>query len=636
MLLKSATSLQNHSQLIGRQPERGNLKIRKQNQKNTRNQKKLLNDTFGVQKLMMFPSLLPVLSVLLLFSNVNSQTESISKKALDAFSRIPSCAKPSIGGRWVDTGAIGLCGTRFCRLPEEFCASRDSESDNPEFLECVTRKSNEDYLCILQQYTPFEISQHCQSVLMVAASSKSLPAKTNNVAQSPQHSQCEDKHQFCCFWAYYGECDKNAKFMKSLCQKSCGTCECNESDKSLCPVELNVENCKWTPAATRKREIAEGSSNIQSQPNLGRSAYGSMGGNGGASPLMNSPGTYCIPTATNPCGYWPIPESPTLQSGGSLMPSSPYEGMPTQPVRPMVLPAPVPRPSYGSPPQPVGPTPYPSSRQEGYAQPQPVLITPGPPSTYMEPVKQPTAHAVSPYGTAGVQQAPSPPYGQPVQPAPPVSPSYAAGQMKISVPAPPTYVFMLNTVFAGYPIIEREVVFPEEVLSVNPINRCAGGAPCKVPGFLKPETKPMTLECPPSMQGKGNCGTSYNGGLAVQPQSAAALTPINNCAPGSAPVQQEGGLVNCVPSAIAESQPAQPSYGGGIVNCVPGSFGCSVQAGPTGGPSYGGVPPRPGYPPVPNQGYPVQAARPVPSPYGQQQKVMKLIYHRGKLMYQRQ
>ncbi|OUC43522.1 hypothetical protein D917_00251 [Trichinella nativa] len=120
-----------------------------------------------------------------------------------------------------------------------------------------------------------------------------------------------------------------------------------ESDKSLCPVELNVENCKWTPAATRKREIAEGSSNIQSQPNLGRSAYGSMGGNGGASPVMNSPGTYCIPTATNPCGYWPIPESPTLQSGGSPMPSSPYEGMPTQPVRPMVLPAPVPRPSYG-------------------------------------------------------------------------------------------------------------------------------------------------------------------------------------------------------------------------------------------------------------------------------------------------
>ncbi|XP_003376126.1 putative vegetative cell wall protein gp1 [Trichinella spiralis] len=218
-----------------------------------------------------------------------------------------------------------------------------------------------------------------------------------------------------------------------------------ESDKSLCPVELNVENCKWTPAATRKREIAEGSSNIQSQPNLGRSAYGSMGGNGGGSPVMNSPGTYCIPTATNPCGYWPIPESPTLQSGGSPMPSSPYEGMPTQPVRPMVLPAPVPRPSYGSPPQPAGPTPYPGSRQEGYAQPQPVLITPGPPSTYMEPVRQPTAHAVSPYGTAGVQQAPSPPYGQPVQPAPPVSPSYAAGQMKISVPAPPTYdICLLN------------------------------------------------------------------------------------------------------------------------------------------------------------------------------------------------
>ncbi|KAL1226648.1 Streptococcal surface protein [Trichinella spiralis] len=318
--------------MIGRQPERGNLKIKKQNQKNTRNQKKLLNYTFGVQKLMMFPSLLPVLSVLLLFSNVNSQTESISKKALDAFSRIPSCAKPSIGGRWVDTGAIGLCGTRFCRLPEEFCASRDSDQ-------------------IIQN-----------------------------------------------FW--------NAL-------RSCGTCECNESDKSLCPVELNVENCKWTPAATRKREIAEGSSNIQ------------------RSPVMNSPGTYCIPTATNPCGYWPIPESPTLQSGGSPMPSSPYEGMPTQPVRPMVLPAPVPRPSYGSPPQPAGPTPYPGSRQEGYAQPQPVLITPGPPSTYMEPVRQPTAHAVSPYGTAGVQQAPSPPYGQPVQPAPPVSPSYAAGTLII-------------------------------------------------------------------------------------------------------------------------------------------------------------------------------------------------------------
>ncbi|XP_003376125.1 conserved hypothetical protein [Trichinella spiralis] len=117
MLLKSATSLQNHSQLIGRQPERGNLKIKKQNQKNTRNQKKLLNYTFGVQKLMMFPSLLPLIFV----ENVLG-------------------AKPSIGGRWVDTGAIGLCGTRFCRLPEEFCASRDSESDNPEFLECVTRK----------------------------------------------------------------------------------------------------------------------------------------------------------------------------------------------------------------------------------------------------------------------------------------------------------------------------------------------------------------------------------------------------------------------------------------------------------------------------------------------------------------
>ncbi len=36
--------------------------------------------------------------------------------------------------------------------------------------------------------------------------------------------ECEDSHEQCSEWAYFGECGKNPKFMDETCKKSCNKC----------------------------------------------------------------------------------------------------------------------------------------------------------------------------------------------------------------------------------------------------------------------------------------------------------------------------------------------------------------------------------------------------------------------------
>jgi len=56
---------------------------------------------------------------------------------------------------------------------------------------------------------------------------------------------CSDMHDFCCFWAAQGECDKNKFFMRTVCQKSCGTCGCSVDKADGCAVKVQTDGCKW-------------------------------------------------------------------------------------------------------------------------------------------------------------------------------------------------------------------------------------------------------------------------------------------------------------------------------------------------------------------------------------------------------
>ncbi|KHJ44753.1 shTK domain protein [Trichuris suis] len=96
------------------------------------------------------------------------------------------------------------------------------------------------------------VSDTCQAVITKELSGRGTQAFGNEKRESlgslpSLEKPCMDSNQFCCFWAFFGECEKNSAFMKTRCQKSCGTCSCKESDKSLCEANVNVEGCKWIP-----------------------------------------------------------------------------------------------------------------------------------------------------------------------------------------------------------------------------------------------------------------------------------------------------------------------------------------------------------------------------------------------------
>jgi len=79
------------------------------------------------------------------------------------------------------------------------------------------------------------------------ASAEVAAPATDKPAEAPS---CKDSSDLCCFWASNlqqagSECNRNALWMRTNCQKSCGTCGCTTSNFQSCQVKVNVEGCKY-------------------------------------------------------------------------------------------------------------------------------------------------------------------------------------------------------------------------------------------------------------------------------------------------------------------------------------------------------------------------------------------------------
>jgi len=57
---------------------------------------------------------------------------------------------------------------------------------------------------------------------------------------------CKDKHQKCYVWAYVGECQRNQKWMKENCAKSCNTCSGQSSNPVSDCVDMNNHCPVWS------------------------------------------------------------------------------------------------------------------------------------------------------------------------------------------------------------------------------------------------------------------------------------------------------------------------------------------------------------------------------------------------------
>jgi len=162
---------------------------------------------------------------------------------------------------------------------------------------------------------------------------------TGASSAAPAAGGCQDQHPYCCFWADTStgrpsECDVNTKWMKTQCQKSCGTCGCS-GDPSSCPTKVNTQGCPYTSGgsqgASGTRRIFIGGGNGQSQ--TGGNAMAMNGGNGmstngGNAMSMNSGNTMSSMNGGNGMatngGMNPV--GPTSQTGGA-MPSPAQPGM---------------------------------------------------------------------------------------------------------------------------------------------------------------------------------------------------------------------------------------------------------------------------------------------------------------------
>ncbi|KFD61625.1 hypothetical protein M514_06960 [Trichuris suis] len=170
---------------------------------------------------------------LLVLGSASPEEEPLPRRLVLALHNTPGCENPSLNGAWKITDILGLCGNKFCSLPMQFCSAVVREGRKVS-LECAS------------------LSDTCQAVITKELSGRGTQAFGNEKRESlgslpSLEKPCMDSNQFCCFWAFFGECEKNSAFMKTRCQKSCGTCSCKESDKSLCEANVNVEGCKWIP-----------------------------------------------------------------------------------------------------------------------------------------------------------------------------------------------------------------------------------------------------------------------------------------------------------------------------------------------------------------------------------------------------
>lgn len=99
--------------------------------------------------------------------------------------------------------------------------------------------------------------------------------------EKPAEPSCKDSSDLCCFWASNlqqagTECNRNALWMRTNCQKSCGTCGCQASNFQSCQVKVNVEGCKYLQGSSNNVVVVP----IQNRGN-GNFNFPTVGGNQG-------------------------------------------------------------------------------------------------------------------------------------------------------------------------------------------------------------------------------------------------------------------------------------------------------------------------------------------------------------------
>jgi len=130
---------------------------------------------------------------------------------------------------------------------------------------------------------PTTIAPKTTKAQTVAAASNSAPIGPSSSAAGSSTTGCQDQHQFCCFWADdkargRSECDTNSKWMKTMCQKACGTCGCTGDS---CPTKVNTDGCQF---------VNGGNGQGQGQGSSMTKIFISGNGNGGGGQMNGSPG----------------------------------------------------------------------------------------------------------------------------------------------------------------------------------------------------------------------------------------------------------------------------------------------------------------------------------------------------------
>ena len=113
---------------------------------------------------------------------------------------------------------------------EAHCSSQSSVADAtaPRIGACVDRMNTCDEWSRSGQCTDVHLADFMEATC--CASCRKSTTSTSTTTTTPIHlpdssGDCIDAHELCSDWMAKGECDKNPKFMKSQCRKSCGACE---------------------------------------------------------------------------------------------------------------------------------------------------------------------------------------------------------------------------------------------------------------------------------------------------------------------------------------------------------------------------------------------------------------------------
>jgi hypothetical protein len=114
-----------------------------------------------------------------------------------------------------------LCAENMCSDSNKNCkrwAENSECSKNPEYMHTYCAKS-----CQKCVNDPTSGSKNLKCFLLKLFYDSTMTNVLLLLDNSPS-SRCEDKDRNCPSWASRGECEKNPKYMKKNCPKSCKTC----------------------------------------------------------------------------------------------------------------------------------------------------------------------------------------------------------------------------------------------------------------------------------------------------------------------------------------------------------------------------------------------------------------------------